>query len=281
MVRSVRRSATATPKKIRQFRREVYAYYRRNKRSLPWRTTRDPYGILVSEVMLQQTQVSRVVRKYREFLRAFPDVTILARAQLADILKLWQGLGYNRRALLLKNAAYQIVKDFHGAVPSDVESLQKLPGIGYATACAIRAFAFNKPAVFIETNIRSVFIHHFFSSKENVQDAQIVPLVVLALDQKNPRRWYSALMDYGVFLKAAVPNPGRKSSHYYRQSRFHGSRRQLRGRIIKMVIEGGRIHTDSLSDRLEEKSIRVGECLVQLSREGLIRMEDGLIYAGS
>jgi A/G-specific adenine glycosylase len=189
---------------------------------------RDSYRILVSEIMLQQTQVERVLDKYKVFIRIFPDFSSLAVAPLADILKVWQGLGYNRRAVALQKIAISVMKESRGRLPVTREELLKLPGIGKYTASAILTFACNQPNIFIETNIRRVFIHFFFRDRENISDAEILPLIEMTLDAGNPREWYYALMDYGAMLKKTVENPNRKSSHYKKQAPFHGSNRQLR-----------------------------------------------------
>jgi A/G-specific adenine glycosylase len=226
---------------VRQFRAIIYAYYSRHKRKMPWRDTRNPYHIIVSEIMLQQTQVSRVLDTYTRFIRIFPDIRSLARAPLADILRAWQGLGYNRRALLLKRLAERVAADFGGRIPRAREILETLPGIGEATSGAVCAFAFDQPEVFIETNIRSVFIHYFFRKTQKVSDAQLLPWIEKALDRENPREWYYALMDYGVHLKSEIPNPSRKSRHYAKQERFEGSVRQIRGKIVKVLLSRRRL----------------------------------------
>ncbi|MDD5674021.1 MAG: hypothetical protein PHC61_07660 [Chitinivibrionales bacterium] len=225
-----------SPAKIARFRKTIYSYFIKWGRDLPWRHTKDPYCILISEIMLQQTQVNRVVEKYPQFIGTFPDVKSLAAAPTAKVLAEWQGMGYNRRALLLKKCAQTIMEEFNGKVPDKPQDLQTLPGIGWATANSITAFAFNQPTVFIETNIRAVFIDHFFKDKTAVSDDKILPLLEQTLDRKNPCRFYSALMDYGSMLKKQIPNPGRKSAHYTRQSKFEGSRRQLRGKILKTLL---------------------------------------------
>ena len=256
---------------VRRFREIVYEYYRLLGRDLPWRRTRDPYHILVSEVMLQQTQVSRVCEAYPAFLEAFPDVRSLARAQPRRLLKVWQGMGYNRRAMALKRAAQVIVGDFDGRVPDAIEELVALPGIGPATAADIVVFAFNKPALVVETNIRSVFIHLFFRAGGSVSDDEIVPLIERTLDRKRPRDWYNALMDYGTALKKAHTNPSRRSAAYRRQSPFEGSNRQARSRILKYLLEEGargprRIVSDlGLGERQTERN------LAQMTKEGLIK----------
>ena len=255
---------------MKKFRTTVYAYYRRYGRDLPWRKTRDPFCILVSEIMLQQTQVSRVLEKYPQFIRAFPDPVSLAKAPLGNVLNVWQGMGYNRRALALKKLAQRIVLEFGGKVPRQREQLLTLPGIGEASSGAICAFAFNKPEVFIETNIRSVFLHHFFRDKRRVSDEQLIPYIAKAMDRKNPRAWYSALMDYGVYLKGRMPNPSRRSLHYKAQGRFEGSDRQIRGRVLKELLRKGRKDECSLISVLGTDRARAERILASLRKEGLV-----------
>lgn len=251
------------------FKRKIWSYYRRFGRCFPWRKTRDPYRILVSEIMLQQTQVARVKKKYPEFLRAFPTVRFLARAPLSKVLRAWQGMGYNRRAPFLKRSAETIVKKFGGKVPSGQAELEALPGIGHATASAIRAFAFNAPAVFIETNIRRVFIHFFFANKKKINDKEILLLVEKTLDRARPREWYSALMDYGAMLGEKGENPNRKSAHYVRQSVFRGSRRELRGKIMRILLEKKFFSAEAIFKALQDE--RTEGTLRALVREGLVR----------
>lgn len=228
-----------SPADIGKFRRIVYGYHQTNGRVLPWRSHPTPYRVLVSEIMLQQTQVDRVIPLFLSFLKKFPTLRALARASQRDVLAAWQGLGYNRRALYLWRCARIIVKEHRGKVPSTPEVLGKLPGIGPATAASIAAFAYDVPTVFIETNIRSVFIYHFFPRARRVSDARILPLVAQTLDRAHPARWYGALMDYGTFLKKTNKNPSRKSAHHVFQKPFAESRRQLRGMIVAFVIKHG------------------------------------------
>jgi A/G-specific adenine glycosylase len=256
--------------KVRSFQRIVYNYYRTHGRELPWRKTNDPYEILISEVMLQQTQVPRVIAKYEDFLHTFPDIHSLGGASLREILNAWQGLGYNRRALALKQAAEQVLSHFSGRIPSTIDSLTSLPGIGNATACAICAFAFNQPTVFIETNIRTVFIHHFFDKGNGVRDTHILPLVAQTLDHSNPRVWYYALMDYGAALKKLYGNPNTKSAHYQRQGRFQGSNRQIRGAILHAMVRRERISERDLLDNARFTPEAVRRNLEQLQKEGII-----------
>lgn len=259
-----------TPEGLRRFRKILYRYYRKEGRDLPWRNTENPYHILVSEVMLQQTQVERVLTKYNQFISAFPDYSSLGKASLKDVLAVWQGMGYNRRAVALKKIAETIVAKFAGETPTRLEDLISLPGIGHATASAVVAFAFNEPAVFIETNIRRVFIHFFFRKRDRVSDAEILPLVERTLDRKNPREWYFALMDYGAMLKKSVPNPNKKSAHHQRQAPFEGSMRQLRGRVLKLLLDKPGATERDISLFLKVDPDNVKECLHQLAREGFI-----------
>lgn len=237
---------------MERFRARVYAHYRRHSRTLAWRATRDPFAILVSEVMLQQTQVARVARYYPRFLARFPDAATLARAPLGAVLEQWSGLGYNRRALALQRAAQSVMRDHAGALPADRGALQRLPGIGPATAGALLAFAFDRPAVFIETNIRRVYLDQFFPTAAEVPDRALLPLVARTLDRRRPRRWYYALMDYGAALGRRGANPNRRSAHYTRQSPFTGSTRQLRGLVIRLLTERRCLSYRELRDRCAE-----------------------------
>ncbi len=267
-----------TPSQVRSFRRTVRNFYLKHGRKLPWRETKNPYKIVVSEFMLQQTQVPRVLEKYQAFIRVFPDVESLKRAPLRSVLGLWQGLGYNRRAQALKKTAERIVDDFKGSVPSEIESLMELPGIGHATACSIRAFAYNKPVVFIETNIRTVFIHHFFKKSEEVHDRDLLPLIARTLDRRNPRTWYYALMDYGVFLKKEYGNLNTKSAHYKRQERFKGSNREVRGAILRALVKEGRIREKDLCRHVQFKKEKVLYNMEQLANEGLVVRDGDLFF---
>lgn len=225
-------------KRVRAFQKKVYDFYKKHKRDFTWRNTRDPYKILVSEIMLQQTQTSRVKEKYKEFIRVFPTFKKLGEAPQKEVLRTWQGLGYNRRARSLHQTAQKVIKEYKGRLPNDPEVLKTFPGIGPATASSICAFAFNKPTVFIETNIRSVFIYEFFKRNIQVHDKDILPLIEETLDTHNPREWYFALMDYGVMLKQKYKNPSKKSVHYTKQAPFKTSNRRVRGLLIKELLKG-------------------------------------------
>lgn len=223
---------------IPKFQKTILDWFEKNGRhDLPWRKTADPYLILVSEIMLQQTQVERVKEKYAEFLEHFATHRKLAKASPADVLRVWKGLGYNRRALFLQKAAQKINTDFKGHFPDSVEEMETLPGVGPYTARAVSVFAFNNPEVFIETNIRRVFLHFFFFGKEKISDAELFPFIKKALYKKNPRLWYNALMDYGALALSDIPNPNKRSKHYVKQSRFEGSRRYARAKILDFLLK--------------------------------------------
>lgn len=263
--------ARLSPDEVEAFREKVLTFYRRFRRDLPWRTTQDPYRIFISEIMLQQTQAERVTEKYGYFLARFPDFPSLAAASVRDVLLAWQGLGYNRRALALRQAARTITDEYGGRLPASGEALRKLPGIGGATASSILAFAFNEPVVFIETNIRRVFIHHFFPPEQVVRDREILPLIAATLDRSHPARWYHALMDYGSHLKKTVRNPNRRSAHYLRQSPFPGSDRQLRGRILRALLAQSPRLPRSLAEEMSVPEERLHAVLKDLEREGFLR----------
>jgi A/G-specific adenine glycosylase len=262
------------------FKRTIWAYYEREGRSkLPWRHTKDPYAILVSEIMLQQTQVARVEEYYRRFLKKFPSFRALAKASTADVLNAWQGLGYNRRAMFLKRAAEEIVEKYDGKLPNNREALESLPGIGKGTSGSLMAFAFNKPEVFIETNIRRVFIHFFFSDKNKVTDEELKRYIESSIDQKNPREWYWALMDYGSSMsgKNKIANPNRRSAHYAKQSAFAGSDRELRGKILRVVLAKKKVVAAKLLKELAVPKKRSQKVIGRLAKEGFIVIKENYI----
>jgi len=229
-------------KKERAFVEQVYQIYKEEGRhTLPWRKTKNPYRIVVSEIMLQQTQVDRVIPKYQSFLKKFPTVQSLADASLGEVLRMWQGLGYNRRAKMLHQCAKEVCKKHKGIFPKDFDELKKLSGAGPYTAGAVMAFAYNNPTAVIETNIRTVYLHHFFKGKENISDTEIMKYVKRTLDIENPREWYWALMDYGAILKKKHGNANTRSQHYTKQSRFKGSDREVRGAILRALAGSKKI----------------------------------------
>ena len=255
------------------FLNTIITYYREQGRhDLPWRQpeageTFAPYKILVSEVMLQQTQVVRVIPKYQTFLTRFPSLKALAIAPLSDVLVAWQGLGYNRRAKFLWESAQAVQRQYGTVLPSDQAALVRLPGIGHNTAGAVMAYAFNQPALFIETNIRTVYLHHFFAGQTGVSDKAILGVLDETLDRQNPRVFYWMLMDYGSYLKQTVGNVSRASKGYVKQSKFGGSLRQIRGQVLRLLADGPK-PTPELERLIGDD--RLAAVLATLEREGLI-----------
>lgn len=263
----------------RDFKAVLWQYYRHHGRhDLPWRQAsalQDPYKIMLSELMLQQTQVSRVIPKYELFLSSFPTVQMLATADQAAVLRTWSGLGYNRRARFLHQAAQSIIHDHQGQVPATYNELVELPGIGPNTAGAILAYAFNQPVVFIETNVRTVFLHHFFKDQTHVSDAELRPYIAANIDRAQPREWYWALMDYGNWLKQTAGNANVRSKHYSKQSRFEGSRRQLRGAVLRNLMDRPR-SLEALQKLIPDQ--RLLSILDDLVGEGMIQQRKGTFY---
>ena len=276
-VRSLRRDAMRLSQGIRveikTFRKIVWEYYATHPRVMPWREKITPYRVFVSEVMLQQTQVARVREKFPAFIRAFPSFKALAKAPLQSVLAAWQGMGYNRRALYLKTTAETVVREYAGHLPKTTEDIERLSGIGSATARSIAAFAWNSPEVFIETNIRAVFLHHFFPNAFGISDKQLMPFVERAQDKENPREWQYALMDYGTMLKKEYKNPSRASAHHVKQSKFKGSMRETRGKIVKLLAGYGPLTDVALARRSVEPPTKVRAALYGLVRDGLVRQK--------
>lgn len=266
-----------SPQKIAAFQKTVWDFYRVHRRDMPWRSEPTPYFVMVSELMLQQTQVRRVTGKFPVFMRRFPTIQDLAAAPLGDVLETWSGLGYNRRAKFLWQAAQVVVRDYGGELPHSHKELMKLPGIGVNTAGAILAYAYNEPMVFIETNIRTVFIHHFFDDNiDAVSDVELREVVAAALPLENPREWYWALMDYGTQLKATIGGQLHRVKNYRPQSAFKGSRREVRGQVIKALIEHRKIAKDDLSVLVPDP--RIEEVCVSLVEEGMIARRGDAFY---
>lgn len=265
-------SASELTPELRAFVEFVAKKGRELYRDLPWRRTYDPYAIWISEVMLQQTQVSRVDGRWQRWLERFPTVDALAAAAPSDVLEEWQGLGYNRRALSVHRTA-QAISEAGGVFPQDPKELVKLPGIGPATAAGIRAFAFNLHGVYLETNVRTVFLHELYPQAEGVPDSELVPLVELtcpasvtnvadaAATELTPRSWYYALLDYGAYLKKTIPNPSRRSKSHVKQSRFEGSHRQKRAELLRVLLahkdEGG-VEFETLHQELCQIEVNAG-----------------------
>lgn len=249
-----------------QFRELVWQKGRELYRDMPWRQDTRPYYILVSELMLQQTQVDRVIPKFESFIKIFPDEKTLASASLGDVLRQWNGLGYNRRAKFLHDAAKQITT--LGKFPDNTNDLLSLPGVGKNTAGAIMAYAHNQPSLFIETNIRTVYIHHFFENVDKVDDSQIMEKLVETVDVEHPREFFWALMDYGTWLKKESAVSVNRSSHYKKQSPLAGSVREIRGQIVRELGKN-----DMSETKLRQKI--AADKRFEPALDGLIR--DGLV----
>lgn len=265
-----------------EFEKKIWQYYRKHRREFSWRhpyLKTNPkitsYHIVVSEIMLQQTQASRVVKKFEPFIEKFPDWQTLAAAPTGEVLKAWQGLGYNRRALNLQRLA-RIVEERGGELPRTREELAALPGIGPNTAGSTLAFAWNIPSPFIETNIRAAFIHFFFSQhRGKVHDKKLLPLIEKTLahsrNKKNPRDWYYALMDYGCYLKQAGKNPSRKSKHHVKQSKFKGSNRELRAQILRFILQKPATLVEVSMAFPDKATAVVTKNIIDLEKEGFLK----------
>lgn len=266
---------SSTNSNVSAFRRAVWAHYRAHGRhDLPWRASHDPYHVLVSEIMLQQTQVERVIPYYEQWMRAFPRVETLAHAPLSSVLRLWQGLGYNRRAKMLHEAAKALASlpEF----PQSSEALEKLPGIGPYTAGAVMAFAFNKDVTLIETNIRTVVIHHFFPHKKGaprtVADKEVLAILRKAFPRGRAREWYAALMDYGASLKRSGVRVNARVKGYTKQKAFAGSLREARGAMLKELARRTQDENTLLNLLGTKRKAQMRSALTALTREGMVKM---------
>lgn len=259
-----------------EFRRLIRQRGEETWRDMPWRQDTRPYYVLVSELMLQQTQVARVIPKFEAFIARFPDEKTLAMATLAEVLQLWQGLGYNRRAKFLHAAATMIVDECEGKFPTDEAALRRLPGVGKNTSGAIRAYAFNEPALYIETNIRTVYIHHFFDDRFDVDDKEIMALLQETIDYEHPRLFYQNLMDYGSWLKAHGVKNIAASKHYKKQSPLKGSIREVRGQIIRLL--GRHDYTEEQLAHELNADERFRPALEGLIKDGLVVSTKSLLH---
>ena len=264
------------------FKKKVWNHYGKEKRAFPWRETRDPYKILVSEIMLQQTQADRVVIKYNSFLKKWPTAKKLASAELRDVLAEWSGLGYNRRGKSLWLLAKAVVAEYNGNIPDTTEELEKLPGIGPYTARAIMAFAYDKSFPLIETNIRAVYIYEFFNNPnkdtpQKISDDTLFPLIEKTLDEKNPREWYYALMDYGAYLKKLKLSTNVRHASYTKQSKFKGSTREARGAVMRNLIES-RMTLKKLQEKIKLPHDRIALAISAMEKEGIV-VKNGTYYS--
>jgi len=261
----------------KQFISDVWSHYNRHSRSMPWRNAGpggkfDPYKILVSELMLQQTQVERVIPKFNEFIAAFPSPEDLAAASLEDVLKYWSGLGYNRRAKYLHDIAKSLQ---HTDFPQTISELTVFKGIGHNTAAAVLVYSYNMPIAFVETNVRTAFLHYFIDDGSMIDEKQFLSLAEQVLDTHSPREWHWALMDYGSHLKkSGVKNLSRAKIHK-KQSPFEGSLRQIRGRVLKELV-GGPIDKNNLGNLINDKRLELA--LSDLQTEALIELQQNGLY---
>jgi A/G-specific adenine glycosylase len=264
-------------KEIQSFQKHIFSWWKTHRRDLPWRHTHDPYAIYVSEVMLQQTQVSRVIEKYQEFLSAFPTVQTLYASPLSDILKIWKGLGYNRRAGYLKQTIDAIVKQYKGVFPKKDTELLQMKGLGIYTARAICIFAYKQDIAAVDTNIRQIISHYFFHDiQPSVKDIQTVA------DQLVPKgkswEWHQALMDYGALEMKGVKDKIKKKRNHI--TPFHKTDRYFRGRIVDLLREEKRERAEIIdymkkTYALEEtKTLRL---LFGLKHDGLITISESYI----
>ena len=253
------------------FSQAVWDFYRQHGRPFPWRETSDPYAVLLSELMLQQTQTQRVLPKYVEFLSVWPDFQSMAASSLLEVLTRWKGLGYNRRALALRTIA-SATETFGWTLPDDQAQLLQFPMIGSSTAAAILAFCHGQPSVYLETNIRRVLIHQFFPGEEKVEDKNLRPILQELINlQTDFKHWYYALMDLGVYFKKNLANPNRRSAQYVLQGKFENSNRQIRGMLLLLFTERGSLRKDQLYESLPFEPERIDECLEALRKEGFIQ----------
>lgn len=253
---------------IDEFQELIWQKGRELYREMPWRQDTRPYYVLVSELMLQQTQVDRVILKFEAFITRFPDEAALAQASLAEVVALWNGLGYNRRAKYLHDSAKMILDVFNGQFPTTYDNLMRLPGVGPNTAGAIMAYAYTQPVVFIETNVRTVYFEHFFTDADMVSDSELRQAVAATLDHEHPREFYWALMDYGASLKRQGAGRLAKSKHYKKQSPLKGSIREVRGEIIRLLMIDDAPLAE-LSQRYDS-DVRFAPALEGLLADGLV-----------
>ena len=262
-----------SPEVVQRFKGIINAYFKQSGRKFPFREKIEPYYVLVSEIMLQQTQTGAVSERFLKFINLFPDFKTLAEAPQQKVLQAWQGLGYNRRAIALKRIAELIIEKHGGKLPESLEILRKFPQIGFNTASSILAFAFNKPVYFVETNIRRVYIYFFFPNQRNINDKDILEIVKKTANNKNPRNWYYALMDYGVMLKKAQPALNKRSAHYKKQAPFKGSNREIRGKILRLMLNRKSIVESKIASQLKVDPKRAKTVIDKLIKESFFKRQ--------
>lgn len=261
-------------REIAVFQEKIIDWYAVHKRDLPWRYTSDPYHILVSEVMLQQTQVQRVIPKYEAWLMQFPTLQALAKASTSDVLRLWSGLGYNRRALYLQKTAQKVVSQYKGKFPEDEKELLDLPGIGVYTARAVLSFAFGKHVAVVDTNIRKIILIEFLK-KTDAPTGEIAQWAQRLLPDEaviTSREWNQALMDY-----VAIELKNQKVA-ILKQTPFYGSNRFYRGRITRLLLATSPVALEDLGsiikpDFSEQDREWLFALVAGLEKDGLVRYD--------
>ncbi|WP_076789483.1 Fe-S cluster assembly protein HesB [Chlorobium sp. KB01] len=256
---------------IEGFREKIFDFYRTNRRSFPWRETTDRYAVMVSEIMLQQTQADRVADKFRVWMERFPDTETLALSSLRDVLALWSGLGYNSRGQRLQISARLIMERFDGIVPATPDQLKSLPGIGEYTSRSIPVFADNLDVAAVDTNIRRIIIHEF-TLPEDTPKAAIQVAAEQLLPHGRSREWHNALMDYGSLALTSRRSGIRPVS---RQSKFQGSKRWYRGRLIRELVQRDGIYLEEIEEKYRSCPWDMGEIIADLVREGLVEEQGG------
>ena len=258
-------------RQVTRLRQHILSWYKKHKRDLPWRKTKDPYKILISEVMLQQTQVDRVVAYYERWLKALPTFEKLFRVSTKKLLTLWSGLGYNNRVLRLRALAGVVIKDHKAKLPKTYEQLIRLPGIGDYTANAILAFAFNKSVPVMDTNIRRVLIHELkLSEKISLDELKIISLQLIPKEKSCI--WHNALMDYGALFKTARRTGIKPLSQ---QGAFVGSNREVRGFITKELTQKDSLPMNVVKKNFPDKDVVV--IVNKMVEDGLVQVKDGFL----
>ena len=262
---------TITDDQIRSFQRRIVAFYRIHGRFLPWRKTTDPYAITVAELMLQQTQVERVIPKYEAWSKKWPTWRALSKATTRQLLTAWSGLGYNRRCLHLGKMAKIVETEYGGLLPSEQAALEKLPGVGRYTSRAILIFAHNVPLITIDTNIRRVLIYEF-GLPLSITRGELEELAWRLLPKRRSRDWHNALMDYG-----ALRVPKRTAPTGVRQGKFEGSRRQIRGEILRRLTKSKSAGLSAVAQAMGIRIESVREAAAKLEQEGVVKVIRGRV----
>ena len=273
--------------KKKNFNRTLFVWHKKNYRDMPWRQTHDSYKILISEVMLQQTQVNRVRTKYNEFLEQFPNVKVLAKAPLGSVLRVWSGLGYNRRAKFLYECAKTIMAKHGGKFPNTYEELVLLPCIGRSTAGALLAFSFRQDTPMIDTNIRRILARVFFK-KKLPSDKALYDFAVTLIPRGKGRIWNYAMLDLGATLCTARDHSsdcpfmklhGKVGDFIYKkpQKKFAGSRRFYRGQILKLLASKHELEYASIQKSLKLSKHDVVSIITDLLKEGLVKRSKGKV----